>query len=559
MGDGWQATTVLNRARHAVRRLAHLAEDVVNPVALARDVGSTIHAFTDPPAGDPDAVLAAASRYAQTAQTAHEVKAALDRIAVAHLPAVAVGVAAGTAGQAVSALAQGAAGVEEGARIADEALRRYAGELRTARADHATGRSKIQDGVSDLAHSIETYPGLGVPMPVIDVTSTMRHVRQAMDTILAGARACLGAYEHVDRELYTLRRWLTDSAGYARLASVDTPPGFNVLDVAVISVQYLAADDPDRAVLDDAKLANLTARLGAMTPAERARLDAMLRSLPDPLARSLVLSAIAAGATLDQAEFLASSIRGMSTDELRTTFSLDTDDPASSSGTPALVDRTLIDQTDDTTCGSTSLVVLMAQSDPLLALWLKTGKRPPGYDPPWLRHLTPAQWAAASYDERLTIVEQAMKSATNEHELLPGGSPFPWPSSIGTPPWGTADTLDRNLTTTGTGYESVMIDDQDPSLLRDTLTRAAAAANAGNPVPLYVGGDSSDGLDATIPRHVVLITGYHRGTYTIYDPSSGNQYSVPEQELLDGGGPSLAAFGNWSHPDWIVLPTGDPR
>ena len=24
-------------------------------------------------------------------------------------------------------------------------------------------------------------------------------------------------------------------------------------------------------------------------------------------------------------------------------------------------------------------------------------------------------------------------------------------------------------------------------------------------------------------------------------------------------GPSLAAFGNWSHPDWIVLPTGDPR
>jgi hypothetical protein len=104
-----------------------------------------------------------------------------------------------------------------------------------------------------------------------------------------------------------------------------------------------------------------------------------------------------------------------------------------------------------------------------------------------------------------------------------------------------------------------MIDDQDPSLLRDTLTRAAAAANAGNPVPLYVGGDSSDGADATIPRHVVLITGYHRGVYTIYEPSSGQQFTVPEQELLDGGGPSLAAFGNWTHPDWIVLPTGDPR
>jgi hypothetical protein len=459
----------------------------------------------------------------------------------------------------VSALAQGAGGVEEGARIADEALRRYAGELRTARADHAAGRAKMQDGVSDLGHSIDTYGLLGLPMPIIDVTSTMRHLREAMDTIVAGARMCLGAYEHVDRELYTLRRWLTDSAGYARLASVDTPPGFSVLDVAVVSVQYLAADDPDRAVLDDAKLANLTARLGAMTPAERARLDAVLKSLNDPLARSIVLSAVAAGATIEQAEFLAASIRNMSTDDLRTTFSLDTDNPASASGTTAYVDGTLIDQTDATTCGSTSLVVLMAQSDPLLALWLRTGQRPPGYDPPWLSHLTPAQWAAASYDERLTLVEQAMKSATNENELLPGGSPFPWPSGLGTPPWGTADVLDGNVTTTGTGYESVMIDDQDPSLLRDTLTRAAAAANSGNPVPLYVGGDSSDGLDSTIPRHVVLITGYHRGVYTIYDPSSGAQYTVPEQELLDGGGPSLDAFGGWTHPDWIVLPTGDPR
>jgi hypothetical protein len=558
MGDGWQATTALNRARQAVQRLAHIAEDVVNPFALAADVASTVRTFTDPPAGDPDAVLAAASTYAATARTAHEVKAALDRIAKAHLPAVAVGVAAGTAAQAVSALAQGAGGVEEGAGIADEALRRYAGELRTAQSDHATGRGKIEDGLSDLTRCVDTYDVFGLPTPIVDLPATYRHAKEALETVLAGARTCLRAYEHVDRELHTLRRWLTDSAGYARLAGVDTPPGFTVLDVAVVSVQYLAADDPDRAVLDDAKLANLTARLGAMTPAERARLDAALAGLDDPLARSIVLSAIAAGASIEQAEFLAASIRGMSTADLRTTFSLDTDE-ASPAGTPAFVDGTPIDQTDQTTCGSTSLVVLMAQSDPLLALWLRTGKRPPGYEPSWLAHLTPDQWAAKTYDERLTLVELAMKTATNENELLPGGSRFPWPGAAGTPPWGAADALDRTVTTTGSGYESVMIDDQDPSLLRDTLTRAAVAANAGNPVPLYVGGDSSDGLDATIPRHVVLITGYHRGVYTIYEPSSGQQFTVPEQELLDGGGPSLAAFGNWTHPDWIVLPTDDPR
>jgi hypothetical protein len=558
VADGWQATTLVNRARHAVRRITHVLETLVNPFALAADVSALVHELREPPAGDPDAVLAAAAKYAGTARTADAVEKSLTAVAGAKLPAVVVGVAAGTVTQAVTALAQGAAGVEEGARVAEEGLRRYAGELRAAKDEHAKGEAKMADGLRDLGHAVDTGGMLGVASSLLDLPGTLRRVQEALETILDGAKACLAAYEHVDRELYTLRRWLTDSAGYATLATAGTPPGFTVLDVAVISVQYLAADDPDRAVLDPAKLANLQARLGAMPPAERARLDAVLGRLSDPLARAIVLSAIASGASIEQAEFLAASIAGMSTDELRTTFSLDTD-AASPSGTGAYVAGTPIDQTDTTTCGSTSLVVLMAQSDPLLALWLRTGQRPPGYNPPWLAHLTPQEWAAASYDERLTLVEHAMKRATNDGQLLPGGSRFPWPGVIGTPPWGSADVLDGNLATTGTGYESVMIDDQDPRLLRDTMTRAAAAANAGHPVPLYVGGDSSDGIDATIPRHVVLITGYHRGVYTIYEPSSGASYTVPEQELLDGGGPSLAAMGNWSHPDWIVLPTGDPR
>jgi hypothetical protein len=558
VADGWQATTLVNRARLAVRRIAHVLDTLVNPFVLAADVSTLVHELREPPPGDPDAVLAAAARYADAARTANGVKASLDAVAGAQLPAVVVGVAAGTVTQAVTALAQGARGVEEGARVAEEGLRRFAGELRDARDEHARGEAAMADGLRDLGRAVDTGGALGVASSLLDLPGRLRRVQEALQAILGGAQACLAAYEHVDRELYTLRRWLTDSAGYATLATAVTPPGFTVLDVAVISVQYLAADDPDRAVLDPAKLANLQARLGSMTPAERARLDALLGRLSDPLARAIVLSAVASGASIEQAEFLGAAIAAMSTDELRTTFSLDTD-AASTSGTPAYVAGTPIDQADATTCGSTSLVVLMAQSDPLLALWLRTGQRPPGYAPPWLAHLTPQEWAAADYDTRLTLVELAMKRATNEGQLLPGGSRFPWPGDVGTPPWGSADALDGNLATTGTEYESVMIDDQDPRLLRDTLTRAAAAANAGHPVPMYVGGDSSGGLDATIPRHVVLITGYHRGVYTIYEPSSGASYTVPEQELLDGGGPSLDAFGNWTHPDWIVLPTGDPR
>jgi hypothetical protein len=555
MADGWQATTAVNRARRVVQRIEHVLATLVNPFELAADIGALVHELRDPPAGDPDAILGTAGRYGAAASAANSVAASLTAIANAKLPAVTVGVAAGTATQAVTALAQGAKGVEEGMRVAEEALRRFAGELRDARDDHAKGRRTMEDGLRDLGHAVDTGGALGVASALLDLPGTLRRVEAALGTILSGAKACLAAYEHVAAEMYTLRRWLTDSAGYATLANEGSLPGFSVLDVAVISVQYLAADDPDRAVLDPAKLAALDQRLGAMTPAERARLDAMLGKLDDPLARAIVLSAIAAGATLDQAEFLASSIAKMSTADLRTTFSLGTDS-ASSSGSPAVVNGTAIDQTDATTCGSTSLVVLMAQGDPLLALWLRTGQRPPGYNPPWLSHLSAQDWAAADYDTRLTLVEEAMKRATNEGQALPGGSRYDWPEKFGTPPWGAAHVLDGNQAVTGSGYESVMLDDQDPQLMRDTLTRAAAAANAGQPVPLYVGGDSSDGMDSTIPRHFVLITGYHRGVYTIYEPSSGATYSVPEADLMDGGGSGSPAFGNWSHPDWIVLPTG---
>ena len=77
----------------------------------------------------------------------------------------------------------------------------------------------MADGLRDLGRAVDTGGPLGVASSLLDLPGTIRRVQEALETILDGAKACLAAYEHVDRELYTLRRWLTDSAGYATLAS----------------------------------------------------------------------------------------------------------------------------------------------------------------------------------------------------------------------------------------------------------------------------------------------------------------------------------------------------
>ena len=70
----------------------------------------------------------------------------------------------------------------------------------------------------------------------------------------------------------------------------------------------------------------------------------------------------------------------------------------------------------------------------------------------------------------------------------------------------------------GRGYRHVLVDNRDPVLMQEVLTSAAAALDAGHPVPISVGGDTRGGLDAAAPRHVVLLTGYADGAFTVYGP-----------------------------------------
>lgn len=216
--------------------------------------------------------------------------------------------------------------------------------------------------------------------------------------------------------------------------------------------------------------------------------------------------------------------------------------PVSLGGAPAT-------QADNTTCGSAVLTMIKATVDPDFRRYLDE----------------PDQG-----DIRFSLAQRQAQAATCQSAL----GPISWPRALGTPPW----TLAREIKVPGYRYRSTPLDDET---LRGSRILAAAyhATRAGLPVPLYSGGNLTDGLAAAVPRHVVLavppadantpvVRIDQEGqahfqvaerswepipTMTIYDPSAGMVERVELQELF-ARTTACRALGNWTHVCWALLP-----
>lgn len=227
-------------------------------------------------------------------------------------------------------------------------------------------------------------------------------------------------------------------------------------------------------------------------------------------------------------------------------------------------------QVDGTTCGAAVLGMLAAAGDPVLATWLVTGELcapvPPelaGLDlpappsphdpdaPDWFRSpggavvhgaATPGQASA----QRWGLLQAALHRRSTRRAVL---GVLPWPRSLGTPPWGAA----RVARFPGATYRSVLVDDTRPDEVDDLLARVDAALDRGVPVPLYAGGDTSGGLGAALPRHVVLAVARTGDSYRVYEPGAGRVLGVTRATLRSPSGP-VAALGHWSHLAWALLP-----
>lgn len=206
-------------------------------------------------------------------------------------------------------------------------------------------------------------------------------------------------------------------------------------------------------------------------------------------------------------------------------------------------------QTDRTTCGSASLTMLAASGDPMLALWLATGRLPAAGRPPELAGASERALAALAdqpAERRFAAVQRVVKRRSTAGAVLG----LPWPGALGTPPWGAA----RQARFAGVRWTQTMIDDSDRGNLTQALDLVRSAVRHEVPVPLYTGGDTSRGLATAVPRHVVLAVAAPGDDLVVWEPSVGRRFTLAAADLGGGPGRSLPALGGWGHLVWAVLP-----
>jgi hypothetical protein len=238
-------------------------------------------------------------------------------------------------------------------------------------------------------------------------------------------------------------------------------------------------------------------RLADASPADRARVDATLAAA-GPDQRPYLIAALAAGHSADDVVTFARLIRGKRPGWLRTHLSLI--DP----GGPGRVTYrgSPVRQTDMTACGSMTILMARAITDPLYALYLTTGDSADRADA-----------SAARFQARLTAEEHRIHDATNRF----------WPQRLGSTPGGVGSELNRHADALGARYESHLVTGTGG---KSALGDAVDAADSAQPVPVLIGD--------RVPRHYLLLIGRDGADLLFYDPAHARVDRITEQSFLDG-------------------------
>lgn len=494
--------------------------DILDNLSVLWDVvNKAWDLMTEPPPGDPDAARAAAARWS-------DLKASLDAVSDtlttqrSSIRDSWTGTAASACRASLSALGTS---LDDSAELADTArrtLETYADELESAHALHAQ--------VGEHLRSAGARIGPCSPWGVADMLRDI--IGDVCDAVRAAIDAYSGASEAAqdcDRALDIVTDMMPFPDGVVGLTAVDS---INLFDNPGKETRPLVGDTARRA----------QEAYDALSPSDRAAVDALLAGSPGPQHKAWVLAALAGGSDVATLGRFAEHISGMPEDDLAAVL-----DPTSSAvtgqettGNPRVP---VLQQTTDTTCGSASLIVARMLADPVYALRMldgydaTTGTTVPGGSTP------------DGIAERFTTEEQAVQGRTNSATDRSGGWKMPWPSVIGTSPWGASEEMNNGAGIPGTGYHVSMIDSDSPADAQRAYDQVARAVDSGRPVPMYTGSDNA-------PRHVVLVVGREAdGDLQIYNPALGTVRTVSESGFVSGG-QELRDAGSWRRPWAVVTP-----
>ncbi|HET9142562.1 hypothetical protein [Actinophytocola sp.] len=437
-----------------VQRLGRL----LNPVALVELIREVISAVSEPPPGDPDALDRLAAAYRQTAAEL--------RSLVPH--------------HAVQAFTEAA-----------DALAELAGTVRTQQRRQVELRLALRAAAHDATH----IGSVALPDPT------------ALDDVARRVNELVAVYtDSLDAADRAAARF-TDLAGRAR-AAAGVEGGLAPATAVLLAGQMVSipgiGDDYDDGILSAAQLRAAGWRVHGLAEADRVAFTGLLSRAGSDRERAWLHKALAAGHPVAELTGFAEEIRGR--DALWLDSHLSLIDRGGAGNQRRLGHD--VRQYEDTTCGTTCLIVARAECDPLYALSLTTAD-------------FPARFAA----ERARVHDQ-----TN---LL-------WPESLGTSPRGMARYLSAH---TGVRYAWHLVDDTDHRRVSSTLREVVAAADFGTPAPVLVGGP--------VPRHYVLVVGHSAGAVLVYEPTSGDTVRVEAHDFLAG---TLTASTGFAHLQAVVVP-----
>ncbi|MEV7396980.1 hypothetical protein [Aeromicrobium sp. NPDC092404] len=469
------------------------AQTIVDAISTAVTVATT------PPEPDPDDIERAADAWGSIATHVDQAALDLSKSHRAMTPAVWLGDAGDAARTSIDELSDRTETIPVAAEAVKRALVVAADAMTGARDRHSSAYSILTENLniswSDMS-----------PWALVD------KLKNIVGDCIEAVEALIGSYQDAAEALATARRAIV-----AAIDDIELPahlPG----GVSAISVVN-AWDGDESGPLRGSVLERADAALDEMSPSERAVVQRLLDSAPSDEAKAWILAGLASGMGVAALTRYAGKVNAMSPQEL------DALDPANAS------DGTY-KQPDQTTCGSSTLVMSRMLNDPAYAMFITTGYNPETGE---TSDLSPEKLFAAE--------SQKMHDQTNGLSDHDGDPQVPWPEPIGTSPWGVANQMagDGGSGLPGSDYG---IDLTDPSAPGADYDSIVAATQNGETVPLFVG-------DEKIPQHVVLVTASSDDTLTIYEPADGKTITVTRDEFENG----TADIAGWEQPWMAVTPS----
>ena len=464
-------------------------------------VARAVAIATQPPSPDPEDVRDATAAWRMIAADADAAVADLERVTEAITPAVWEGQTGNAVRASTGRLTTRSETIGPAARGVEQALTTLATAMTEARSRHGQADDQLRD-------NLHLSWGDLWPWELVD------WLRGVVEGVVHAIEEAIGAYSDAARAVRAAERDIV-----AAMDEIDLPD--HLPDSPGISaVSVVNGWDDDRGPLEGSTLARYDDAYDALSPAQQQAVRDALAAAGSDQERAQIMAGVAAGLTGAGLTRYVDRLGELTPAQLR-----DLD--------PTRTDDGTFTQPDQTTCGSSTLVMSRMRNDPAYAMWILTG-----YDPETGETAPPGQTAADRFAEE----SLAMHDRTNSPTDRDGDLQLPWPAAIGTQPWALANEMsaDGGSGVPGTEYDVRVADPDDRGAHFDEI---AAASEDGHTVPLYIG-------DTTRPGHVVLVTGGENGTLTIFEPANGETVTVSRDDFVNG---DLGVAG-WDEPWFAVTP-----